>query len=1161
MTDQQVMIYEIKSSADKNSSALFHENGQYFYWNQKMFRNLNIGDYVFVVNTHSKYVLFTKVESKDIPIHYNSATENSTFTNKGQDFSVRGKWDDFVCLDIIHRLDIPNNWEWKSLGSSETTYLNGNRVNLKSSVNRLSNIQSLKEISQENEINNILEQCEVNFYENKLYPEIIEAANSDHILRLCKETKFRFQKARDKLKEFDNFNLLSKKEITRILSDFKESNKTYTSYLNGLSNSSLTYKLFKLMGELISYCDLHAANKKELNEYEDNRTIARVGVRQTEWILQLLAYKEAGNDLNVLSSSIKNVIDYIRNPSLGTTMLSENHREMVSLYLLDKSKHIKDEFVSELKSFFQPYKINVVNEDNRTFIYGNILYLFDDVKKLWFENISGLVTCSNSGFLESAIGKLDNNNAIVLSWDKVPSGGNKTLNLLKENFDNEDSPFFYIYYVVNQEVKYRAKIVDFAKKIDYKEKKWNENNDVAWYNEKFDDYSENNNGSSKQAKIVFLADEIEELISPFQTNNFKFYKNYEAPTHNDLQPYVELRIKEEQRSESDLINELKLVGYENAQEFYRKIDNLIQFLRLKKGDIRITYNCKRNYSLSLTIGQRYCFCYYTKSSNNWGFITSEKLEELKSDEIYKFKGKPEAYFNETNDIQILNANFNKFKTACLIELERTHKTGHLDHKYLAFEDSIYDDDYRRYIFNVAFNKTTQKNMESHLNTILFGPPGTGKTFNSVNESLKIINEAEEQALDWNNRDEVKALFDRRVEEGRIMFTTFHQSMSYEDFIEGIKPITKNNEVTYEVQDGIFKKICKEASKKTKKLIKIGDEDSEQVDENTEMSYELFKEYYDDFVSDLPSSTKKESNTKLTTRYGKTFELFKNSSNSIVVKAGNKRTPMSLSYNELSKVYFENKTPMYKSYASVVIEEILENVEVVNETSDNFTQPYVLIIDEINRGNIASIFGELITLIEPDKREGCEEEIELILPYSKELFKVPNNVFIIGTMNTADRSVEALDTALRRRFYFQEMPPKPKLIKKVGDSSKVGGVISVNKGVDNIDLEALLKTINKRIEKLIDKDHKIGHSYFLKVDNEKKLKDCFKNKIIPLLEEYFFGDFGKIGLVLGDSFVEKINTEFNFANFKGYDPDIVSDLKEREVYKIKPKIDWDFNSVF
>lgn len=169
--------------------------------------------------------------------------------------------------------------------------------------------------------------------------------------------------------------------------------------------------------------------------------------------------------------------------------------------------------------------------------------------------------------------------------------------------------------------------------------------------------------------------------------------------------------------------------------------------------------------------------------------------------------------------------------------------------------------------------------------------------------------------------------------------------------------------------------------------------------------------------------------------------------------------------------------------------------------------YALFIDEINRANVSSVFGELITLIETDKRLGAKNEVvDVVLPYSKERFGVPFNLDIIGTMNTADRSVEALDTALRRRFDFVEMPPDPNALK--------------DKTIGDISLERLLRQINQRIEYLLDADHCIGHAYFIHADSPDKLAFIFKNKILPLLREYFYNDFAKIRLVLGDGFVRK-----------------------------------------
>lgn len=366
-------------------------------------------------------------------------------------------------------------------------------------------------------------------------------------------------------------------------------------------------------------------------------------------------------------------------------------------------------------------------------------------------------------------------------------------------------------------------------------------------------------------------------------------------------------------------------------------------------------------------------------------------------------------------------------------------------------------------------------------TPTFGKLNGGKRWDSLINALNSHN-----IFLANQKNPEAAVVEKQ---SNFLFTTFHQSYSYEDFVEGIKPsLDEKNNVIYSIEDGIFKIACDKAAN----------------------------------------------------------------------LAG-----------------FEDLSDALRSPQEIV------------KSRFNQSEKFYLFIDEINRGNVSSIFGELITLIEDDKRLGNENETRIILPYSKsaEGFCVPPNLYIIGTMNTADRSVEALDTALRRRFSFQEMLPRPELIrpsamycrllweyKKVDWEVKkykekedvlfdlIGAPNEINdKKRDiwdqmvkdkthndysyfdsfvftGIDLSKLLNKINQRIECLLDRDHTIGHSYFMSVISMEDLKDTFKNKIIPLLQEYFYNDYSKIGLVLGNGFVRVKESSIQkegtliFANF-------------------------------
>ncbi|SEQ78467.1 McrB family protein [Epilithonimonas lactis] len=425
-------------------------------------------------------------------------------------------------------------------------------------------------------------------------------------------------------------------------------------------------------------------------------------------------------------------------------------------------------------------------------------------------------------------------------------------------------------------------------------------------------------------------------------------------------------------------------------------------------------------------------------------------------------------------------------------------------------------------------KSTMQNKP--LNQILYGPPGTGKTFNTINKAISIAN----PEFNLNEHREIlKKEYDRLVEAEQIVFTTFHQSMSYEDFIEGIKPVMTEDEgeVNYEIQDGIFKEICKTASQVNEITVVDNFEDSwgkliEVVKENIA----------DDKLVKIGSweyglSTKeslKYSSLNSPSQY--TFTITKQ--NILDTYQNKQARPSGAFQKDMEDVVNYMK-------ANLQLSDYREN----NDKKQNASKErnYVLIIDEINRGNVSQIFGELITLIEESKRLGNSEELQVTLPYSKKKFGVPSNLYIIGTMNTADRSVEALDTALRRRFSFVEMMPDSSIVEE-GDFTDHQRV-------------AIMKKINQRIELLLDRNYTLGHSYFIKND----FKTSFKNEIIPLLQEYFYNDCGKIGLILGRGFVRekeisKVNHQTIFADF-----DTRNEIEVIKSYELIPFEEIDFEN--
>ncbi|EAI4428006.1 McrB family protein [Campylobacter jejuni] len=436
--------------------------------------------------------------------------------------------------------------------------------------------------------------------------------------------------------------------------------------------------------------------------------------------------------------------------------------------------------------------------------------------------------------------------------------------------------------------------------------------------------------------------------------------------------------------------------------------------------------------------------------------------------------------------------------------------------YRAFLIDYYEQD----IFITERVQSEESNMKIiPLNQILYGSPGTGKTYHTIDKALEILGENLE------SRDEKKAKFDEYVKNGQIVFTTFHQSYGYEEFVEGIKPHIdseeNSKEIKYEIKDGIFKELCEKALENRDSIKNFNfyiDKLKEKVkidDNNPEKYFEL-------------------PNTKYSIQYrnGKTFRIKFDD-----MSKNHKDYPVSI--DNIEKLYkTSNIDEIYNSaYVRAILNYLkLQGLEDYKEKDEKVNLPYIIIIDEINRGNVSKIFGELITLIEASKRIGEKEELKVTLPYSGEKFGVPKNVYIIGTMNTADRSITSLDTALRRRFEFIEMMP---------DVSKL------SMDCEGINLQELLKAINTRIEYLLDREKTIGHAFFISVENLESLKKVFKNRIIPLLQEYFYNDYALIDAVLNKNGMLEISVE-NKDYLKNMTEFIESD---KIVYKFSDSNNW------
>lgn len=353
------------------------------------------------------------------------------------------------------------------------------------------------------------------------------------------------------------------------------------------------------------------------------------------------------------------------------------------------------------------------------------------------------------------------------------------------------------------------------------------------------------------------------------------------------------------------------------------------------------------------------------------------------------------------------------------------------------------------------------------NIILQGAPGTGKTYTTAELALLICGIATSKIK---SRKELMDSYKELSKKGRIAFVTFHQSMDYEDFIEGMKPQLINGQVSYDVEDGIFKEICSKASFKRNSN---------------------FDSCYEKFVEDIQGLEYYE----LFTENGTSFHVSCNNKNSLTLYTSKDRNQNGvLTKAKIQMVYEDPKSVNYwRPYFKSVIKHLVENYGLQEEeNNNNGNNNYVLIIDEINRGNISKIFGELITLLEEDKREGKTNCISVKLPYSKDDFMVPDNLYIIGTMNTTDRSVGAVDYAIRRRFAFYTLESDPNVLDNINDKVR-------EKAKEYFkSVEEYIKETKTEMDM---EDLMVGHSYFL-AETIEELNQKWEYEIKPLLQEYY-----------------------------------------------------------
>ena len=551
--------------------------------------------------------------------------------------------------------------------------------------------------------------------------------------------------------------------------------------------------------------------------------------------------------------------------------------------------------------------------------------------------------------------------------------------------------------------------------------------------------------------------------------------------------------------------------------------NYIQFLReiiaannINYDDKRTVFSIRKN-RLNFTIGQRYCFnVFHNDKRGTYGVISSSKIKEGSG----KYEGgNYQAYYTFFNDIEDIYDNWETVNRALENELNRTVKSSYLKHN---------DSDFESYVFyKVDIPLQYNDSMKSSLNKIIYGPPGTGKTYKLQAEYFKEFTQYKNttskedyliekmETLSW-----WQVLYIALLDLGK---TSVKEIVAHPT-VHAKAKLSNINNLRASIWAALQRHTndeCKNVNVVSRAAIKPfwKTEDSQWQLSDEDKGIELFPEAKE--ILDAYNNYEQKGGQEIKNYSFVTFH-------------------QSFTYED----FVEGIKPVLEDENGDLRYEVSDGVfkKLAIKAENDPGNRYAIFIDEINRGNVASIFGELITLIEKDKRAGEENELSVILPYSKTKFTVPQNLSIIGTMNTADRSIEALDSALRRRFEFEEILPDYVLIDKELDSQKFEGH----------KLSKILQTINDRITILINRDHQIGHSYFLKLkrtdDLKQDLKYVFTNEIIPLLQEYFFNDYTKIAMVIGEGFMD--DGRYKNVSFAKNAGSYNSDYDDITTYEIK-----------